>query len=79
MAKISANGATKVAEVRAKNPATGSLTVYVLCSDGRVLSRMAGDSGTGYTVMTRKVGVKPGNARSFLEALAQKHRLTVVS
>lgn len=36
MAKISANGATKVAEVRATR--NDSEAVFVMCSDGRVLA-----------------------------------------
>ncbi len=83
MAKISANGATKVAEVRATNPRTNSETVYVFCSDGRVLSRMAGSIGTGYTVMQRlgkcrnKAGYQAIEAREHLVRLARRHGLEV--
>jgi hypothetical protein len=54
MAKISARGATKVAEVRAEMPNGTYQVVFVMCSDGRILRRFTGDTtGSGYGVSTR--------------------------
>jgi hypothetical protein len=46
MAKISARGATKVAEFRSAD------TAYVVCSDGRILSRYL-DTGSAFTIWAR--------------------------
>lgn len=53
MAKISANGATKVAEVRVTNAVEDEVfeSVYVLCSDGRILRRIPGL--TGFVLVTK--------------------------
>ena len=51
MAKISANGATEVARIQAISPA-GYTYLWVMTSDGRVLSRASG-TGDGYTVAAR--------------------------
>ncbi len=51
MAKISARGATKIAEFRS------SYTVYAICSDGRVLQRYTGAYPTGYSVIRRNVDI----------------------
>ena len=45
MAKISARGARKVGEVKATHPDTDATYRFVLCSDGRVLSRFTRPSG----------------------------------
>jgi hypothetical protein len=51
MAKISARGATKIAEYRS------SSGVLVVCSDGRVLRRYVGAYPTGYSVIRRNVDI----------------------
>ena len=74
MAKISANGATKVAELKVKLPGGEFTYVYVMCSDGRVLRRNAGPNGGGY-VIARKVGKLNATAiclRDYVERMSFK-------
>jgi hypothetical protein len=52
MAKISANGAHEIARIRVASPA-GYPYLWVMCSDGRVLTRATGELGDGYTVAYR--------------------------
>jgi hypothetical protein len=52
MAKISANGATEVARIQVAHLVSGQPYVWVMTSDGRVLSRASG-TGDGYTVAAR--------------------------
>jgi len=52
MAKISANGATEVARINVTRADGGYTYVWVMTSDGRVLSRARG-TGDGYTVAQR--------------------------
>ena len=52
MAKISANGAHEVARINVTSPA-GYPYLWVMCSDGRVLSRATGELSDGYTVAQR--------------------------
>jgi hypothetical protein len=78
MAKISANGATKLAERRRPgNPSSGEplarpVTVTVLCSDGRVLSRLIFSDGTssGYHVAAR---IRNARAKSQIALLDVFH------
>jgi hypothetical protein len=51
MAKISARGATEVARIRAATR-SGTEWLYVLCSDGRVLTRLAAP-GESYGIRAR--------------------------
>jgi len=54
MAKISARGATKVAEIRARRKDGTYEVVLVMCSDGRILRRYVGDTtGGGYGLLTK--------------------------
>jgi len=77
MSKISANGASEVARITAINPRTTppSKTIMVLCSDGRILTRYAGDAGTGYTVAQRHASTTNGDLP--LRRLAARYGLTV--
>lgn len=54
MAKISANGAREVARERIRWE-NGVETTYVLCSDGRALSKLRFTDGTssGFTILGR--------------------------
>lgn len=52
MAKISANGAHEVARIKVTSPG-GYPYLWVMCSDGRVLSRATGELSDGYTVAVR--------------------------
>jgi hypothetical protein len=52
MAKISARGATEVARLRVTNGAGKFPRLFVMTSDGRILTRLTGELGTGYTVAT---------------------------
>ena len=52
MAKISANGAHEIARIKVTSPA-GYPYLWVMCSDGRVLSRATGELGDSYTVYLR--------------------------
>jgi len=52
MAKITANGAHEVARIRVTSPA-GFPYLWVMCSDGRVLSRATGELSDGYTIAVR--------------------------
>ena len=52
MAKISANGAHEVARIRAISPA-GYTYIWIMTSDGRVLTRTTGELSDGYTVAHR--------------------------
>jgi hypothetical protein len=52
MAKISANGAHEVARIQVTHLVSGQPYVWVMTSDGRVLSRASG-TGDGYTVAAR--------------------------
>ena len=53
MAKISANGATEMTRIKSKGP-TGTVFIWVMCSDGRVLRRITSNGGTGYSVYYNK-------------------------
>ena len=55
MAKITANGATEVAKVRAIKPGYYSQYLFAINSKGVVLWRTTGEYGTGYTVYERNV------------------------
>lgn len=56
MAKITANGATEVAKVRAIKPGYDSKYLFAINSKGVVLCRRTtGEYGTGYTVYERNV------------------------
>lgn len=48
MAKISANGASRVAEVRLRDPQSGLESSFVLTSDGRILRRIVSQRGSYY-------------------------------
>lgn len=50
MAKISARGATKVAEIKATREAVNWTATFVMCSDGRILRKFQGE---GYNVMLK--------------------------
>lgn len=53
MAKISANGAHEIARIRVEHLISGQPYLWVMCSDGRVLSRATGELSDGYTVAAR--------------------------
>lgn len=52
MIEITANGAHEIARLRVTHLITGQPFVWVMTSDGRVLSRATG-TGDGYTVAQR--------------------------
>jgi len=52
MAKITANGAHEVTRISVRSPA-GIRYIWVMCSDGRVLSKPANEPSLGYTVYQR--------------------------
>jgi len=58
MAKISARGATEIGRVIVQAPSSGSTIaarrVFVLCSDGRLLTKFVGEGGT-YTLARRGI------------------------
>ena len=76
MAKISARGATKLAEVRVTTEGTDTETVFVICSDGRVLRRWVGLSG--YSVYGR-IKDPSKRTREFLVAQLVRHGYEVKS
>jgi hypothetical protein len=75
MAKISANGAVKTAEVRGLTR-THYPKTYVLCSDGRVLTKY-NEPGTGYTLRGRIRKAADQTART-LRLLAELDGLTEI-
>ena len=77
MAKISARGATEIARVKAHSEAADVDYLFVLTSDGRVLSRYAGENGSGYT-LAHKVRNPDNINQAFLERFVGLRGLTVL-
>lgn len=70
MAKISANGATKVCQVVAKAPNGEYRYIFVMCSDGRILRRSVGEGyGSGYSVAER-VGKKNATRQKLMDHIS---------
>lgn len=86
MAKITARGATAVAKLRAQKtipadePGGEAVTytkIYALCSDGRVLHRVTGEYGSGYTQRGKVRDPKLRN-KEFLETIIKRDGYTVL-
>jgi len=77
MAKISAYGATEVARIRVRTTADRE-KIYVMTSDGRVLTRYAGETGSTYTLRGRTKKPESIN-REFLSQVAERDGMTVIT
>jgi hypothetical protein len=78
MAKITANGAHEVAKVKAHSRAGGEY-LYVMCSDGRVLWRPTGESGSGYTVLYRGVKQERRNLATLQQIVTRVYSMTLAA
>lgn len=74
MAKITARGAREVARITAAK--RGTEWLWVMCSDGRVLTRIKGPDGNAYAVRT-KVPDPAGRTRANLIRIAERDGMTV--
>lgn len=70
MAKISAHGATKVAEIRTTAATTKGEAVWVLCSDRRVLRRFVGLSGLELVGKCKVLPTRADEAERLLTRIA---------
>ena len=67
MAKLTARGATVLRKWRCSTGLNTYLVAYR--SDGRLLRRLTGDYGTGYTLLPGKVTRTPDEIETYLRTL----------